>query len=219
MTSSVLSALLTASVLACRGKLLRNVIEAQPDVCYIKNPKRSRRRTERRRGVHVALTAEKTKRGKRRDLTYAQFPTSLAKIFRGTVLGSSLSFPSRIPLKRRKGARLRIKTRRPSVHPMFSPEGHLGGQQPVRYLLMSSNHLSLCSSELRKSDEAQSVAVRVKASLCLLSYATRVCSFGARAIISSSLTVPGQNGFYEQEPQSRFKGSGILQLCVKFPVL
>lgn len=99
-----------------------NVTEAQWAVCYIKYAKQTRRRTERRCNVHVVLTEEKTKRQKT-DLTYAQFPISLAKIFRGTVLGSSLSFPSRIPLKRKKDAGLRMKTRSQSVSPMFRSEG------------------------------------------------------------------------------------------------
>lgn len=138
---------------------------------------------------------KKKERKKRRDLTYAQFPISLAKIFRGTVLGSSLSFPSRIPLRCKKDARLRIKIGRQRMDPMFKSEGHLVGERPVANLLMSSNHLSLCSSELRRSDEAQSMAVRVKASVCLLCYATHACSWSVRAVITSSLVAPGENSF------------------------
>lgn len=69
-------------------------------ICDVKCHKLARRRRERGGDVDVVLTEGEE------ELTYAQFPMSLAKIFRGTVLGSSLSFPSRIPLEGRTDVRL-----------------------------------------------------------------------------------------------------------------
>lgn len=116
MTSSVLSALLTASVLACGEKFWSAVL-----ICYVKYHKLAHRRTGRGGDVDVVLTEREE------ELTYAQFPTSLAKIFRGTVLGSSLSFPSRIPLEGRTDVRLTLKPEDKAPTPVFMSEGRLLG--------------------------------------------------------------------------------------------
>lgn len=99
---------------------------------------------------------------------------------------------------------------------MFKAEEHLAGGQQVGYLLMSSDHLSLCSSELRKSEEAQSVEISVKACVCLLCYATHVCSFGACSIISPSLSAPGYSRFYQQELQWRLRAQGFCGHVLNF---
>lgn len=86
----------------------------------MKYHKPAHRGTERGGDVHVVLTETEE------ELTYAQFPMSLAKIFRGTVLGSSLSFPSRIPLEW-TDVRLMLEPEDKAPTPVFMSEGRLVG--------------------------------------------------------------------------------------------
>lgn len=117
MTSVVLSALLTARVLAW-WKHFGNIIEiSYLAVCVLINecaasdainyPLSDRLGDQ---TIIISVLIEAIQR-KEEDLTYAQFPISFANILSGMVFGSSFSFPSIIRLKVKEKQRKKVSVK------------------------------------------------------------------------------------------------------------